>query len=61
LAEGIRDARLLWHAGEIALANGDREAAQRAFKAAQPSAASLTPGERARLDRRLGGNLAQTP
>lgn len=61
LADGIRDARLLWHAGEIALANGDREAAQRAFKAAQPSAASLTPGERARLDRRLGGDLAQTP
>ncbi len=61
LADGIQDARLLWHSGEIALAAGDRAAAERAFKAALPHAASLTPGERARLDRRLGGHLAHTP
>lgn len=61
LAEGVRDARLLWHSGEIALASGDREAAERAFQAARPHAATLTPSERARLDRRLEGRLAQSP
>ena len=61
LAENTRDARLLWHAGEIALVRGDREAAARAFAAARPMAATLTPGERARLEQRLiaaGGPLA---
>lgn len=53
LAEGTKDARLLWHAGEIALARGQDEAARTHFSAARPIAATLTPGERARLMRRL--------
>ena len=60
-AERTQDARLLWHAGEIALAAGNREAAARAFAAARPMAATLTPGERARLAQRLGDTVAQQP
>ncbi len=55
-AEHTRDARLLWHAGEIALLRGDREAAAKAFAEAQPMAATLTPSERARLDHRLAAS-----
>ena len=29
LSVGVRDPKLIWHAGEIALATGDRTAAQR--------------------------------
>lgn len=32
LAAGIRDAKMLWHAGEIALAEGDRNAARKYLK-----------------------------
>ena len=53
LAEHTRDARLLWHAGEIALLRGERAAAGKLFSEAQPFAATLTPGERAGLDQRL--------
>lgn len=55
LAEGTQDARLYFHAGEIAVGRGEREAAQTYFAQAWPSAASLTPGEQSRLKRRLEG------
>ena len=58
LAEKTRDARLLFHAGEIALARGDRAAAQEFFARAQPDAGTLTPSERARLTTRLEHGLA---
>ena len=58
LAEKTRDARLLFHAGEIALARGDRAAAQEFFARAQPDAGTLTPSERARLATRLEHGLA---
>jgi tetratricopeptide (TPR) repeat protein len=60
LAEHTQDARLLWHAGEIALLGGDRTAADRAFAAARPMAATLTPGERARLERHFSDALVQS-
>lgn len=60
LAEHTQDARLLWHAGEIALLGGDRTAADRAFAAARPMAATLTPGERALLARHFGDALVQS-
>lgn len=56
-AEHTRDARLLWHAGEIALAAGDHAAADRAFASARPLAATLTPSERTRLMERLGNTV----
>ena len=55
LAEHTRDARLFFHAGEIALANGELAAAQRHFADAQALAATLTPSERALLATRLIG------
>ncbi|MEY2879199.1 MAG: hypothetical protein RLZZ15_1579 [Verrucomicrobiota bacterium] len=58
LAEGTRDARLLWHAGEIALARGAADEARGYFEQAQPMAATLTPSERTRLDARLASHLA---
>ncbi|MBL9198884.1 MAG: hypothetical protein JNL39_00200, partial [Opitutaceae bacterium] len=59
LAEGTRDARLFLHAGEIALAQGEIEAARAHFAAVQPFAATLTPSERALLARRTAdGALA---
>ena len=50
LAEGTRDARLFWHAGEIALGLGQTAEAAAFFEQAEPFAATLTPGERARLN-----------
>lgn len=52
LAERTKDARLLLHAGEIAFARGENAAATRLFAAARSAAATLTPSERARLERR---------
>jgi len=46
LAEHTADARLLWHAGEIALARGHSADASALFARARPLAATLTPGER---------------
>lgn len=53
LAEKTKDARLLFHAGEIALGLGRRDAAHGFFSQAQTYAAALTPGEQARLAGRL--------
>lgn len=52
LATGVRDARLFFHAGEIALARGEAELARAHFAVAHPMAATLTPSERALLARR---------
>lgn len=52
LAEGTRDARLSWHAGEIALARGERDAAAAHFAEAAKASSTLTPSERARLAER---------
>jgi tetratricopeptide (TPR) repeat protein len=52
LAAGTRDARLLLHAGEIALAMGETDEAERAFAEARRAAGTLTPSERAILTRR---------
>jgi tetratricopeptide (TPR) repeat protein len=49
MAEHTADARLYFHAGEIALARGEREAADKFFAQARPLAAALTPSERAAL------------
>jgi tetratricopeptide (TPR) repeat protein len=49
LADHTRDARLFLHAGDIALAAGDRIGAQRYLAAARTYAATLTPGEAALL------------
>jgi tetratricopeptide (TPR) repeat protein len=51
LAEGTRDARLLWHGGEIAWRNGDLEEARRRIAEARMLAATLLPSERARLEK----------
>ena len=59
LAEHTRDARLFLHAGEIGAARGEVAAARASFEAARPFAATLTPSERSRLDRRLGLSLAR--
>ncbi|MBI5771581.1 MAG: tetratricopeptide repeat protein [Verrucomicrobia bacterium] len=53
LAERTPDARLLWHAGEIALRCGAPEEAADYFRRAQPFAATLMPAERRRLAARL--------
>ena len=50
LAEHTADARLYFHAGEIAVARGQRAAAEKFFAQARPLAAALTPSERAALD-----------
>jgi tetratricopeptide (TPR) repeat protein len=55
LAEGTQDARLFFHAGEIALGRGERGVAQEYFVRAQSYAASLTPSERTRLASRIEG------
>lgn len=49
LREGTRAARLLFHAGEIALANGRGDEALSYFRQAERGLESLTPSERARL------------
>lgn len=59
LAEKTQDARLLWHAGEIALAQQQGERAQTFFREAQAFAASLTPSERSLLAARSGAAVAQ--
>lgn len=51
LAEPTRDARLLLHAGEIARLGGRREEAASFFEQARAAAGTLTPSERALLDR----------
>ncbi len=51
LAEHSKDARLLLHAGEIAHALGRTEEAQARFAEARTIAGSLTPSERALLER----------
>lgn len=53
LAGGTRDARLFFHAGEIALARGQTAVAREYFERASPMAVMLTPSERARLTSRL--------
>jgi hypothetical protein len=60
LAEGTIDARLFLHAGEIALARGEPEAAQTHFAQARAGANTLTPSERTLLARRIppGGSNA---
>ena len=55
LAAGTQDARLFFHAGEIALGRGEPGVAQEYFARARPFAATLTPGERARLASRMTG------
>jgi tetratricopeptide (TPR) repeat protein len=54
LSEGTRDARVFFHAGEIAWSRGRFEDAKKHFAAALPLAAALTPTERARLQARIG-------
>ena len=53
---GIRDAKLLLHAGEIALASGDRDAARRYLK--QSLELNTLDSEQARL---ALASLAPTP
>lgn len=50
LAEKTADARIYFHAGAIAAARGQREAAARFFAQARPLALALTPSERVALD-----------
>ncbi|MSU48774.1 MAG: tetratricopeptide repeat protein [Opitutus sp.] len=59
LAEGTVDARLFFHAGEVARANGRIEEARRRFDQAHEGAWTLTPSERARLEARRGGVVAR--
>jgi tetratricopeptide (TPR) repeat protein len=54
LAFKTQDARLFFHAGEIASARGQVEVAKNFFAEAAKFASTLTPSERALLDRRLG-------
>jgi tetratricopeptide (TPR) repeat protein len=58
LAEGTKDARLFVHAGEIALARGEEVDANIHFAAARAASATLTPSERALLDRRVSARDA---
>ncbi|MBI4626018.1 MAG: tetratricopeptide repeat protein [Verrucomicrobia bacterium] len=58
LAERTQDARLFWHAGEIALARGATMEADEFFRKARPLAATLTPSERGRLGDRLQAAVA---
>jgi tetratricopeptide (TPR) repeat protein len=58
LAEHTKDARLFFHAGEIALARGEAEAAADYFSRARSAAGVLTPSEHAMLARRLAGATA---
>jgi tetratricopeptide (TPR) repeat protein len=51
LASRTRDARLFLHAGEIALRRGQPDSARAYFAEALPLAGTLTPSERALLDR----------
>ena len=60
LAERTQDARLLWHAGEIALMRGAKAEADEFFRKAEPFAATLTPSERSRLTVRLGASARST-
>jgi tetratricopeptide (TPR) repeat protein len=50
LAEHTADARIYFHAGVIAAARGQREAAEKFFAQARLLAAALTPSEHAMLD-----------
>lgn len=50
---GTKDARLWFHAGELARRRGDLAAATAAFAAARAAAGTLTPSEAALLARRL--------
>jgi tetratricopeptide (TPR) repeat protein len=59
LAEGTRDARLYFHAGEISLGRGASRVAHEYFAQAWAYAATLTPGERARLKGRMEGGAAR--
>lgn len=51
LAEGTLDARLLLHAGAVALACGDRDAARERLDRARAHTGTLLPGERQELER----------
>lgn len=56
LAEKTKDARLLLHAGEIALGRGQLAVAEAFFNEARPLSATLTPSERALLAGHPGGS-----
>jgi len=58
LAEGTKDARLFFHAGEIALARGQPAEAREHFQRAKLFGWTLTPGERARVAARLEAGTA---
>jgi tetratricopeptide (TPR) repeat protein len=58
LAEHTKDARLFFHAGEIALARGEAAAAAEYFSRARSAVGVLTPSEHAMLARRLAGATA---
>jgi len=58
LAEHTADARLLWHAGEIARARGEAQQAGEFFDRAHAMSATLTPSERAQLESVVGRALA---
>lgn len=53
LSARTQDARIFFHAGEIALSRGQLESARTYFSEAQKYAGTLTPSERALLDARL--------
>ena len=59
LAEHTRDARLFFHAGEIALARGAGAEAAHFFAQARPLAAALTPSERARFEAQAAATVAR--
>lgn len=64
LAAHTADARLFWHAGQIALACGHPAQARDYFARARPLAGTLTPGERTSLLARtdaLAALIAATP